>query len=93
MKTYTLDKENNLLIINTKLYNFRDGIKVYFYRNIDETKSSDLPVCCADTNSNKNVFEWIEGFEILGVQVKKPHFIFWWKWEVLENDNIKSLTE
>lgn len=84
---YYHDKQNKKIIFSKPLKKCRDGVKVYFFRNVDETKTHDYPVATANTERGQKELSWFDNYEITGVLIKQKRFlgIFGSKWKVIEN--------
>lgn len=78
---YYHDKSNNQIFFTQKIPKGRNNIKVYFYRNRDETKLSDYPIATCD--GGIDTVSWIDGFEILTIHIRIRKW-FKSKWIVIE---------
>lgn len=89
MRTYSYNKEKNVINIPKCWRKINNGIKVWFYRTPGiERSSSDYPVCYADRPKNGEL-NWIDSnFEILDVAIRVPIFfgLFGYKWILLEKN-------
>lgn len=77
--------ENNQIIFDRKPRKSEGGIKVYFYREVDESLPSDYPIAISDTPKGKTM-DWVEGMKILRIEYRKPIFfgLFGYKYEIVE---------
>ena len=83
MKWYL--KNNKLHLTYRPPFKIRNGLKVLFYRQVDEREMTDYPVAYTDLPKS-GVVDWIDGVHILQVLIRKPRWygLLGFKWEVVE---------
>ena len=82
---YTLSKDKKTITFNRVPKKVKNGVRVLFYREVDERKTHDYPVALADTPKT-NKMDWV-GCHIHSIQINQPTLlgIFRKKWQVVDN--------
>lgn len=76
-------KDNTITIIPSLKRKIRNGIRVYYSRDVNGDTATDYPIATADLPSN-GIVDWVdEKFNINRVEIKRPVLfgLLGYKWE------------